>query len=735
MDQSLSSDGEDSLLFRWLKRAGVLFSTLIHVVNFVLLLESKWDKLQKGLLLTAILLIWFLTLYLLLWQRTAGKEFGSPHKIPAYPIRTRRAALAGVILIPFLFLAFIYYQSLPSGKVIVVVADIEGPDPQSYRVTEVLLTRLRQVAKPHPEIEIVPLGHSISEYQGSVVAQEEGRQLKASAMIWGWYGKTGEKVLLTSYFEVLTPPLPFFPIDRDVHISPASDLDKFVVQEDLSTKLGYLVLTTVGLIKQEAQDYGASISLLTEALDQKSVAEASKYSAYFYRALAHQHEGHGDLAIADYTASIQAKSDIPESYNNRGNSYFRKSEYDTAITDYDEAIRLKPAYAEAYNNRASARVRKGLVKEGIVDLDKVVELKPDNVEAHLNRGYAYTLLGDHASAISNYEQTIKKAPNDARAYMDRGAAYIQMGNYKASFDDLSRAAELDPNNPLIFNNLGIYYAKQGDMHRAIKEFDKSITLAGKIPLAANYDAPFGNRANAYKNIGRINEALADYEKQITLQPKSASPYHNRGILRRDQGKSSLAINDFSEAIKLDPNYVPAYIGRGHLLIRNGDIDGAIADYVKALNLEPRNTLLYFDLCRARTVKQDFEGALSDCQKAIQFNPNSAQVYDDLGIAKRIKHDFNGAAEAFERATKLNPSDPNPLVNLANTRHDQNRTSEAETLFKQLLLLLDREPKISVSDRIVYLQQYLKFKRDLGDKEEVGAIEKRIRDLSSTVPHS
>jgi tetratricopeptide (TPR) repeat protein len=730
MVQSINADGEDSVLFRWLKRAGILFSTLTYLVNFILLVESKWDKLHKGLFLTGTLLIWSFTLYLLLKQRTAGEIFGSPHKIPAYPIRTRRGALAGVILIPLLFLAFIYYQSLPSEKFIVVIADFPGPDAESYRVTELLLGNLRQLAKQHAEVEIVPLGRPISEQEGSAVALESGRQLKASGVIWGWYGKTEEKVLVTSYFEVLKPLKGSFPIDRDIFISPASDLDRFKVQEDLSTRLAYSVLITLGLIKLEAQNYKDGIPLFTEALDQKSVLGAVKYSAYFYRAFAHQQNGDTDLAIADYTSSINAKDNIPESYNNRGNSYYRKGEYDAAINDYAESIRLKPGYAVAYNNRASALMRKNLAKNAINDLDKAIELEQDNLEAYLNRGVAYSTLREHALAIANYEHVIKKAPDDGRGYINRAMAYLETGEREAALKDLNRALKLSPNNPSLFNNFGVYYYRTtSDMFRAIDEFTKAINLD------ANYDTPYGNRANAYKNIGKINDALADYAKAISLQPKYADHYYNRGILWMNEGKLDPAIVDYSEAITLNPNHVGAYINRGHLRNRRGDIDGGIADYVKALALEPRNTLLYSDLCRARTIKQDFDASLSDCQKATQFNPNSAQVYDDLGIAKRAKHDWNGAAEAFERAIKLDPNDPNPLANLAMTRHNQNRSSESETLFKRLLLLLDRERKISALDRIVYLQLYLKFKRDLGDQKEVDAIEKRIRDLSSTGPHS
>ena len=49
--------------------------------------------------------------------------------------RVRRAAVAGLVLVPVLTLVGIggwqYVQTLPTKDVIILVADFEGPDPQS----------------------------------------------------------------------------------------------------------------------------------------------------------------------------------------------------------------------------------------------------------------------------------------------------------------------------------------------------------------------------------------------------------------------------------------------------------------------------------------------------------------------------------------------------------------------------------------------------------------------------
>ena len=68
-----------------------------------------------------------------------------------YP-RGRRWALAGLVIIPLLTTGVVsyhlYQQARPPDKVILLVADFDGPEPEKYRVTETVLARLRAALEP-----------------------------------------------------------------------------------------------------------------------------------------------------------------------------------------------------------------------------------------------------------------------------------------------------------------------------------------------------------------------------------------------------------------------------------------------------------------------------------------------------------------------------------------------------------------------------------------------------------
>ena len=58
-----------------------------------------------------------------------------------------------------------------------------------------------------------------------------------------------------------------------------------------------------------------------------------------------------------------------------------------------------------------------------------------------------------------------------------------------------------------------------------------------------------------------NEAIAEYDEAIRLDPKLAQAYYNRGNAYANLGQHQRAIQDYDEAIRLDPKLAPAYGNR------------------------------------------------------------------------------------------------------------------------------------------------------------------------------
>jgi hypothetical protein len=123
-----------------------------------------------------------------------------------YP-RCRPWALSGLVIIPLLTASGVGYhlcqQARPPTKVILLVADFDGPEPQKYRVTETVLTSLRAALEPYDDVQVEALGRAITEAEGSAAARAEGEKRQAAIVIWGWYGVTAEAVPLSVHLDTV----------------------------------------------------------------------------------------------------------------------------------------------------------------------------------------------------------------------------------------------------------------------------------------------------------------------------------------------------------------------------------------------------------------------------------------------------------------------------------------------------------------------------------------------------
>lgn len=109
-----------------------------------------------------------------------------------------------------------------------------------------------------------------------------------------------------------------------------------------------------------------------------------------------------------------------------------------------------------------------------------------------------------------------------------------------------------------------------------------------------------DQAEAHKDLGnllvqqgKIEAAIASYEKAIALDPNLAIAHNNLGNLLVQQGKMEAALASYRKAIALDPDLAIAHNNLGNLLVQQGKMKMAIASYEKAINLNPNYDLAKF----------------------------------------------------------------------------------------------------------------------------------------------
>src|SRR5690349_15739335 len=69
--------------------------------------------------------------------------------------------------------------------------------------------------------------------------------------------------------------------------------------------------------------------------------------------------------------------------------------------------------------------------------------------------------------------------------------------------------------------------------------------------------------------------------------RAAKKYLRHGLVRFSKGDLDGAIADYNRALEIDPKSAEAYVDRGKARQVKHDLDGAIADYESAVSLDSR----------------------------------------------------------------------------------------------------------------------------------------------------
>jgi tetratricopeptide (TPR) repeat protein len=201
----------------------------------------------------------------------------------------------------------------------------------------------------------------------------------------------------------------------------------------------------------------------------------------------------------------------------------------------------------------------------------------------------------------------------------------------------------------IFLGIGNLFDSLEKYEEAIADYDKAIELNPNLADA------WGSRGDAKVNLQRYEEALADYDKAVELNPNLDRAWGARGFAKRNLQRYEEAITDYDKAIELNPNLTEVWGGRGDANVNLQRYEEAIADYDKAIKLNPNLAEVWGGRGDANVILQRYEEAIADFDKAIELNPNLAKVWGGRGVAKVNLQKYEEAITDFDKAIELNPN--------------------------------------------------------------------------------
>jgi tetratricopeptide (TPR) repeat protein len=297
------------------------------------------------------------------------------------------------------------------------------------------------------------------------------------------------------------------------------------------------------------------------------------------------------------------------------------------------------------------------------------------------------------------------------------ASFRELGFYRDTPTFFTEAIARTPRNALCYNNRGTYYGNElHDLEAALKDFNKAIELNPKYIVA------IANRGVTRGSLGQKEEAIADLQRALAINPNSPNPdfilriadlryvlndftgsiadynrllamdklypriYSKRAGSEAMLGQAEDALRDAEKALQVDPKDEEAYNSRGLANRLLGRLDEAVNDFSLAIHIKDDYSRPYNNRGTVYLAQGQPEKALGDFDKAIELDSHFADPYSNRGSAKHQLGRDEAALMDLDAALRLNPNFADAYQNRGVIKNSLKLFSEALTDFNQALKL-------------------------------------------------
>ncbi len=201
----------------------------------------------------------------------------------------------------------------------------------------------------------------------------------------------------------------------------------------------------------------------------------------------------------------------------------------------------------------------------------------------------------------------------------------------------------------------------GRHEEAIAEYREALRLKPDWP-----DAHFGLGVELARLPGGRAEAIAEYERAVQLRPVYVEAHNNLGVeLARLPGRTAEAIAHFETALRLKPDFAEAHANLGDALAgMPGRETEAVAHYEAALKIKPDLAWVHCHLANvlSKTPGRETE-AVAQYTEALHLRPDYVDAYNGLAITYVRLGRPEQARAQWEAALKIDPRNETVRNNL------------------------------------------------------------------------
>ncbi len=217
--------------------------------------------------------------------------------------------------------------------------------------------------------------------------------------------------------------------------------------------------------------------------------------------------------------------------------------------------------------------------------EKILKQRPDDVGSITLLANAHVKMNQAKKAIAVVRDGLARVPQNMELKVWLGGLLADSDASEQTLDLLNEVLHLQPRRSDVWIFLGIAHFRRGEFGKALGAYEQALALEPGSASAHNnlgtlYLAMFLRR----KNQDLLVKAMDAFNQALGRNPRMESAYNGRGTAHKFSGKNEEAVADWQKAIELNPGYIDPYFNIGITYLEKG---------------KPKEALRYLNSCLAR----------------------------------------------------------------------------------------------------------------------------------------
>ena len=250
-------------------------------------------------------------------------------------------------------------------------------------------------------------------------------------------------------------------------------------------------------------------------------------------------------------------------------------------------------------------------------------------------------------------------------------------------------------------------AEMGRMLLSLRDLLQQIPDRYETPVAyPGHSEPdvHKDRGMAYKQEGRLSEAIAEFERAIESNPDDHFALSHLAHISLQQGKLEESSRFIDRALKVNPANPFAHGIRGEILFKEDNMGEAATVFEEVLNLKPDDIYAHSKLGVIYRKQGRIKEAMSILNRGLEINPENPSLHHALGdVYAQLGKDEEAIAE-YQKAVDLDPEDEYAFRGLLSSKVKGRDTKSIISQLQKILKIPSRRQNAHLH---ALLARYLK----------------------------